>query len=77
MQSLMRSVPPPAVPAAKPAFMWPVPCADEDFGDTSTTHSSVATSSSYYASSSGWTQSYQVSREDNDHATAETYVSSV
>jgi hypothetical protein len=77
MQSLMRSVPPPAVPAAKPAFMWPVPCADEDFGDTSTTHSSVATSSSYYASSSGWTQSYQVSREDNDHATAEKYVSSV
>jgi serine/threonine protein kinase len=73
MQTLMRSVPPPAVPAAKPVFMWPVPCADDEA--STTTHSGVT--SSVVTSSSGWTQNYQVSREDNDHATAEKNVSAV
>ncbi|GJM86623.1 hypothetical protein PR202_ga02500 [Eleusine coracana subsp. coracana] len=69
MQCLMRSVPPPAVPASKPVFMWPVPCAGEEYGDENsgvTTSTAVTSSSSYYASSAGWTQNYQVSREDHD-----------
>ncbi|TVU28253.1 hypothetical protein EJB05_19763, partial [Eragrostis curvula] len=74
LQSLMGSVPPPAVPMSKPVFMWPVPCAndggEEEYGDTPLTSTSTAvTSSSYYASSSGWTQNYQVSREDHQYAT--------
>ncbi|KAL6633670.1 hypothetical protein ACP70R_026341 [Stipagrostis hirtigluma subsp. patula] len=80
LQSLTRSVPPPAVPASKPVFMWPVPQADgeEEYDDgtpaspRSGVTSTVATSSTYtyYASSSaGWTQNYQVSREAHEHAT--------
>ncbi|XP_062220097.1 probable L-type lectin-domain containing receptor kinase S.5 [Phragmites australis] len=72
MQNLTRSVPPLAVPMSKPVFMWPVPRADgEEYGETPTSHSGVTstavTSSSYYASS-GWTQNYQVSREDHEYA---------
>ncbi|KAL6912238.1 hypothetical protein ACP4OV_001043 [Aristida adscensionis] len=85
LQTLARSVPPPAVPAAKPAFMWPAPPADgEEYDGDETTMTSprsgvtstVVTSSTYYASSSGYTRSYQVSGEAHGRAAAERDVSS-
>uniref|UniRef100_A0A0D9VK52 Protein kinase domain-containing protein n=1 Tax=Leersia perrieri TaxID=77586 RepID=A0A0D9VK52_9ORYZ len=63
LQILNGAAPPPDVPPSKPAFMWPaMPVARED--DATSRSSTVLTStSSFYVSSSGWTQNYQVSKE--------------
>ncbi|KAK1619216.1 hypothetical protein QYE76_024733 [Lolium multiflorum] len=71
VQILTRAAPAPEVPAAKPAFMWPVQpvsaFAGED-GEMPTSGVSTAMTSSssysYYASSAGWTtQNYLLSRD--------------
>ena len=79
VQILARSAPPPDVPASKPAFMWPalpVVLGDDD-GEmaVSGTSTALTSSSSYYASSAGWTtQNYLLTREhdvtDRDMSTA-------
>ncbi|KAF7090678.1 hypothetical protein CFC21_093386 [Triticum aestivum] len=79
VQILARSAPPPDVPASKPAFMWPalpVVLGDDD-GEmpVSGTSTALTSSSSYYASSAGWTtQNYLLTREhdvtDRDMPTA-------
>ncbi|KAF0919815.1 hypothetical protein E2562_031675 [Oryza meyeriana var. granulata] len=79
LQILTGAAPPPYVPPSKPAFMWPaLPVAREgdDDGETPTSPSSTVmnSSSSYYVSSSGWTQNYQVSKE---HEVAERDVATV
>uniref|UniRef100_N1QQB9 Lectin-domain containing receptor kinase A4.3 n=1 Tax=Aegilops tauschii TaxID=37682 RepID=N1QQB9_AEGTA len=76
---LARSAPPPDVPVSKPAFMWPalpVVLGDDD-GEmpVSGTSTALTSSSSYYASSAGWTtQNYLLTREhdvtDRDMPTA-------
>jgi serine/threonine protein kinase len=70
VQILARSAPAPDVPAAKPAFMWPVqpPALAGEDGELPTSGVSTAMTSSstysYYASSAGWTtQNYLLSRD--------------
>ncbi|XP_040376760.1 probable L-type lectin-domain containing receptor kinase S.5 [Oryza brachyantha] len=66
LQILTGAAPPPDVPPSKPAFMWPaMPVArdGDDDGETSRSSTVMNSSSSYYVSSSGWTQNYQVSKE--------------
>ncbi|XP_010932159.1 probable L-type lectin-domain containing receptor kinase S.5 [Elaeis guineensis] len=61
VQIISRSAEPPEVPPFKPSFVWPaaVPMGEvvEEDGDSSRLTSTVVTSS-YYASSSGWTPRY-------------------
>ncbi|KAG1358980.1 putative L-type lectin-domain containing receptor kinase S.5 [Cocos nucifera] len=57
VQIISRSVEPPAVPPFKPAFVWPAAVPMDEDGESSRLTSTVVTSS-YYASSSGWTPRY-------------------
>lgn len=67
MQVLAGSAPPPAVPAFRPAFMWPAaePASAEDGGGGFTSMSSLLSSSSMFPSSTAWTSRF-VSRDELD-----------